>query len=131
MLLVFFWRTHTLTSCIHHFSPSSVKLISSFFFVGVAQALQESFGSPNQENQTTTHTVSGQLWVDKYAPNSFTELLSDEQTNREVCEALPLMSICFTDVSYWHWFEFQKLFVASVGSFMVEAMGFLCFWISN
>ncbi|OUZ99573.1 AAA+ ATPase domain [Macleaya cordata] len=24
------------------------------------------------------------LWVDKYAPNSFTELLSDEQTNREV-----------------------------------------------
>ncbi|QHO12089.1 3-ketoacyl-CoA thiolase 1, peroxisomal [Arachis hypogaea] len=25
-----------------------------------------------------------QLWVDKYAPKSFTELLSDEQTNREV-----------------------------------------------
>lgn len=25
-----------------------------------------------------------QLWVDKYAPQSFTELLSDEQTNREV-----------------------------------------------
>lgn len=24
------------------------------------------------------------LWVDKYAPNSFTELLSVEQTNREV-----------------------------------------------
>jgi hypothetical protein len=24
------------------------------------------------------------LWVDKYAPRSFTELLSDEQTNREV-----------------------------------------------
>ncbi|KAH9650055.1 AAA domain-containing protein [Citrus sinensis] len=28
--------------------------------------------------------VHEQLWVDKYAPNSFTELLSDEQTNREV-----------------------------------------------
>ncbi|XP_022873714.1 chromosome transmission fidelity protein 18 homolog [Olea europaea var. sylvestris] len=28
--------------------------------------------------------VSEQLWVDKYAPSSFTELLSDEQTNREV-----------------------------------------------
>ncbi|KAK8468143.1 hypothetical protein PHAVU_007G235800 [Phaseolus vulgaris] len=28
--------------------------------------------------------VSEQLWVDKYAPKSFTELLSDEQTNREV-----------------------------------------------
>ena len=25
-----------------------------------------------------------QLWVEKYAPKSFTELLSDEQTNREV-----------------------------------------------
>ncbi|KAL5781478.1 hypothetical protein ACOSP7_006507 [Xanthoceras sorbifolium] len=28
--------------------------------------------------------VDEQLWVDKYAPYSFTELLSDEQTNREV-----------------------------------------------
>lgn len=27
-----------------------------------------------------------QLWVDKYAPVSFTDLLSDEQTNREVCD---------------------------------------------
>lgn len=25
-----------------------------------------------------------QLWVEKYAPSSFTELLSDEKTNREV-----------------------------------------------
>ncbi|KAL3828358.1 hypothetical protein ACJIZ3_017160 [Penstemon smallii] len=28
--------------------------------------------------------TSEQLWVEKYAPSSFTELLSDEQTNREV-----------------------------------------------
>ncbi|KAL9240121.1 hypothetical protein vseg_014378 [Gypsophila vaccaria] len=28
--------------------------------------------------------VTEQLWVNKYAPRSFTELLSDEQTNREV-----------------------------------------------
>ena len=28
--------------------------------------------------------VHERLWVDKYAPKSFTELLSDEQTNREV-----------------------------------------------
>lgn len=28
--------------------------------------------------------VSEKLWVEKYAPNSFSELLSDEQTNREV-----------------------------------------------
>ncbi|XP_057752456.1 uncharacterized protein LOC130970398 [Arachis stenosperma] len=32
----------------------------------------------------TTQMVHEQLWVDKYAPKSFTELLSDEQTNREV-----------------------------------------------
>ncbi|XLR03782.1 hypothetical protein S83_069980, partial [Arachis hypogaea] len=30
-----------------------------------------------------TQMVHEQLWVDKYAPKSFTELLSDEQTNRE------------------------------------------------
>ncbi|XP_048235422.1 chromosome transmission fidelity protein 18 homolog isoform X3 [Ricinus communis] len=33
---------------------------------------------------TGTEMMHEQLWVDKYAPNSFTELLSDEQTNREV-----------------------------------------------
>jgi chromosome transmission fidelity protein 18 len=31
-----------------------------------------------------TPTVSEKLWVEKYAPKSFTDLLSDEQTNREV-----------------------------------------------
>ncbi|XLU94677.1 hypothetical protein S245_009029, partial [Arachis hypogaea] len=31
-----------------------------------------------------TQMVHEQLWADKYAPKSFTELLSDEQTNREV-----------------------------------------------
>lgn len=31
-----------------------------------------------------TRIVHEKLWVDKYAPKSFTELLSDEQTNREV-----------------------------------------------
>ncbi|XP_030463375.1 uncharacterized protein LOC115683090 [Syzygium oleosum] len=31
-----------------------------------------------------TPIIPEKLWVDKYAPNSFSELLSDEQTNREV-----------------------------------------------
>jgi chromosome transmission fidelity protein 18 len=31
---------------------------------------------------------NGQLWVDKHAPSSFTHLLSDERTNREVLRAL-------------------------------------------
>lgn len=34
--------------------------------------------------ETETVTEHEDLWVDKYAPHSFTELLSDEQTNREV-----------------------------------------------
>eukprot|EP00850_Spirogloea_muscicola_P004567 SM000019S05111 [mRNA] locus=s19:1074054:1081504:+ [translate_table: standard] len=32
--------------------------------------------------------VQAQLWVDKYTPRAFTELLSDEQTNREVLKWL-------------------------------------------
>ncbi|KAM2991742.1 hypothetical protein FF2_044061 [Malus domestica] len=36
------------------------------------------------EVQSETPLLHEQLWVDKYAPNSFIELLSDEQTNREV-----------------------------------------------
>ncbi|KAH7672890.1 chromosome transmission fidelity protein 18 [Dioscorea alata] len=78
-------------SLLHRDKPSNVLLSVSIDVLmqrleqeTFQKALQESFGSPNQENQTTTHTVSEQLWVDKYAPNSFTELLSDEQTNREV-----------------------------------------------
>lgn len=34
--------------------------------------------------ETETVAKHEDLWVDKYAPRSFTELLSDEQTNREV-----------------------------------------------
>lgn len=37
------------------------------------------------EDIMTDSAVHEPLWVEKYAPKSFTELLSDEQTNREVC----------------------------------------------
>lgn len=47
--------------------------------------MQASSGEPNDIIPPETPVVHEQLWVDKYAPNSFTELLSDEQTNREVC----------------------------------------------
>ncbi|KQK22437.1 chromosome transmission fidelity protein 18 homolog [Brachypodium distachyon] len=36
------------------------------------------------EGCPVTPVVTEQLWVEKYAPHSFTELLSDEHTNREV-----------------------------------------------
>ncbi|KAF9611196.1 hypothetical protein IFM89_027510 [Coptis chinensis] len=50
----------------------------------LAKALQDSSESPNEVTHHETPGVSEKLWVEKYAPNSFTELLSDEQTNREV-----------------------------------------------
>ncbi|KAM3756300.1 hypothetical protein ACB098_02G101700 [Castanea mollissima] len=49
-----------------------------------AKALQASSEGQNDIILPETPVVHEQLWVDKYAPSSFTELLSDEQTNREV-----------------------------------------------
>ncbi|CAB9521022.1 fidelity protein 18 homolog [Seminavis robusta] len=39
-------------------------------------------------DQTTQEPVDDQLWVDKHAPSTFANLLSDERTNREVLRAL-------------------------------------------
>ncbi|XVE81404.1 hypothetical protein DITRI_Ditri15bG0060700 [Diplodiscus trichospermus] len=49
-----------------------------------AEALQESSEHQSDITLPDTPMVHEQLWVNKYAPSSFTELLSDEQTNREV-----------------------------------------------
>ncbi|XP_022722750.1 chromosome transmission fidelity protein 18 homolog [Durio zibethinus] len=49
-----------------------------------AKALQASSEHLSDITLPDTPMVHEQLWVDKYAPSSFTELLSDEQTNREV-----------------------------------------------
>ncbi|KAL4561136.1 hypothetical protein LXL04_033298 [Taraxacum kok-saghyz] len=48
------------------------------------KALQASVSSEIDANLVGTPVVSERLWVDKYSPNSFMELLSDEHTNREV-----------------------------------------------
>ncbi|KAL8122027.1 uncharacterized protein LOC141659384 [Apium graveolens] len=50
----------------------------------VEKALLESFGPEGDVTLTKVPVVNERLWVDKYSPNSFIELLSDEQTNREV-----------------------------------------------
>ncbi|XP_042394576.1 chromosome transmission fidelity protein 18 homolog isoform X1 [Zingiber officinale] len=50
----------------------------------LAKALKDSFGSADKLAHATINQVDEQLWVDKYSPNSFKELLSDERTNREV-----------------------------------------------
>ncbi|KAA3455738.1 chromosome transmission fidelity protein 18-like protein [Gossypium australe] len=49
-----------------------------------AKALEASSEHQNDITIPKTTIVHEQLWVEKYAPSSFTELLSDEQTNREV-----------------------------------------------
>lgn len=48
------------------------------------KALQASVEGSTDAILPETPVVNEKLWVDKYAPNSFMELLSDEQTNREV-----------------------------------------------
>ncbi|KAJ7546189.1 hypothetical protein O6H91_08G029300 [Diphasiastrum complanatum] len=45
-------------------------------------------------SDTSLRTTNEELWVDKYAPKSFTELLSDEQTNREVLSWLKQWDSC-------------------------------------
>ncbi|KAL5990448.1 hypothetical protein ACLOJK_011350 [Asimina triloba] len=48
------------------------------------KVLESSNHSIDDSIHPTAPVISEQLWVDKYSPSSFTELLSDEQTNREV-----------------------------------------------
>ncbi|KAK2643910.1 hypothetical protein Ddye_019105 [Dipteronia dyeriana] len=48
------------------------------------KALNSSSEGQSDTSLPEKQVVHEQLWVDKYSPNSFTELLSDEQTNREV-----------------------------------------------
>ncbi|KAK7393195.1 hypothetical protein VNO78_21713 [Psophocarpus tetragonolobus] len=49
-----------------------------------AKALEASSEGQSVAEVPEAQMVHERLWVDKYAPKSFTELLSDEQTNREV-----------------------------------------------
>ncbi|XP_078174461.1 P-loop containing nucleoside triphosphate hydrolases superfamily protein [Carex rostrata] len=49
-----------------------------------SKALQDSIESTDGDQAEAETIATEQLWVDKYAPSSFTELLSDEHTNREV-----------------------------------------------
>lgn len=48
------------------------------------KALKASVSSQNDDSILETPVVTERLWVDKYSPSSFVELLSDEHTNREV-----------------------------------------------
>ncbi|XP_060179013.1 uncharacterized protein LOC132609167 isoform X1 [Lycium barbarum] len=58
------------------------------------KALEASSEDLNEANLPIGTVVNEQLWVDKYAPSSFTELLSDEQTNRQVLMWLKQWDSC-------------------------------------
>ncbi|MCD7456580.1 Subunit of a complex with Ctf18p [Datura stramonium] len=58
------------------------------------RALEASSEDVNEANLPIGTVVNEQLWVDKYAPSSFTELLSDEQTNRQVLMWLKQWDSC-------------------------------------
>lgn len=61
-----------------------LQLSTVVYIVMNMKALKDSFGSADQLPHATINQADDQLWVDKYSPNSFKELLSDERTNREV-----------------------------------------------
>lgn len=63
----------------------------------VLKALQASSEGQNDIILPETPVVHEQLWVDKYAPSSFTELLSDEQTNREVICCVVSLKISYKE----------------------------------
>lgn len=58
------------------------------------QACHATTEGTSDENYVCSQTTTEQLWVEKYAPKSFTELLSDEQTNREVLHWLKQWDPC-------------------------------------
>jgi chromosome transmission fidelity protein 18 len=51
-------------------------------------AANEAANAHNDSNAATATTVDGALWVDRYAPKAFAELLSDEQVNRRALQWL-------------------------------------------
>lgn len=48
----------------------------------------------NVQEDTSLTAPEGELWVNKYAPRSFMDLLSDEPTNREVLKWLKAWDAC-------------------------------------
>ncbi|GAA0156401.1 hydrolase [Lithospermum erythrorhizon] len=60
----------------------------------LSKALKESTEEQNDSVPRHEPVEHEQLWVDKYSPSSFTELLSDEQTNREVLMWLKQWDSC-------------------------------------
>ena len=62
--------------------------VENFKAQGKAKLKQNKDNDQSEEESTSTRPIDDRLWVDKHAPSSFANLLSDERTNREVLRAL-------------------------------------------
>lgn len=69
-------------------------LISKLDCEAFAKGFEENENSTCHQDDPVVPITSEKLWVEKYAPYSFTELLSDEQTNREVLTWLKQWDSC-------------------------------------
>ncbi|KAF3498879.1 hypothetical protein DY000_02051899 [Brassica cretica] len=66
------------------YNNQKMSHLTSICFLLTLKALQTSSEDQNEAMTAETSVMHEKLWVDKYSPSSFTELLSDEQTNLEV-----------------------------------------------
>ena len=76
-----------LSCCIHIFASDRVLNVSMSLHLTLT-LLSLSIPLLSTFLHISIHTEDGSLWVDKYAPHSFTQLLSPEKINREVLKAL-------------------------------------------
>ena len=79
-----------LSCCIHIFASDRVLNVSMWARALHLTLTLMSLSIPLLSTflHVSIHTEDGSLWVDKYAPHSFTQLLSPEKINREVLKAL-------------------------------------------
>lgn len=139
------WRNNLIKHLYIYFhNPGDYKLFKTWLttFQLAVKALQESTESLDHEVCSVAPLVTEQLWVEKYAPNSFTELLSDEHTNREVNSfSINLTILSPLSISNYSFIPIFPLYTSVVlfkltclslpcsGTSMDKTMGLLCFWV--
>ncbi|CAM6015088.1 unnamed protein product [Sphagnum balticum] len=71
-----------------------IQQVEHAMFEQVIAASEKKEQEGDLQKDAEAPTLNESLWVEKYAPRSFTELLSDEQTNREVLRWLKQWDLC-------------------------------------
>ncbi|CAK9866614.1 unnamed protein product [Sphagnum jensenii] len=71
-----------------------IQQVEHAMFEQVIAASEKKEQEGDLQKDAEAPTLNESLWVEKYAPRSFTDLLSDEQTNREVLRWLKQWDLC-------------------------------------